>query len=627
MNVNWNADYRSKGLSGLMSGIDTDSMVEKLLQGTQKKIDKQNSAKQQLQWKQTQYQSVIKNINTLKDKYFNSSFDADTSNNLLSSKFFNSMQSSLISGDGVRVLSSDSSARVGEMRISVSQLASAAKLSSNIKMSGTQSITGGVMDIDSIEIALSSGKELSFDLTLDGLTKNITFSKEDFSDGYTAANIKTVLDSKLSRAFGDYVKADVEGGKLSFSINIEDSNGNPEAGHELKITGADAAVFGVEPGASTVFRLSTKLGSLSSLSEGESYKFSINGESFELDADASVNSLISKVNSSDAGVKLSYSSLTDSFSLEATSTGAQYGINVSQETGNILSALFGTGIDSANVYGTDAKLTINGVETSRSSNTFSFEGLTLTAAKVSTEETVIGTERDTDKIVGTIKSFVEDYNKVVEDLYGHITEDAKYKQFPPLTSAQKKEMSEDEIKQWTEKAKTGLLRNDPNISSFLSSMRSAFYTKVESAGIAAYSIGIETTEGSLAGRLTLDETALRNAIASDPDAVERLFTDSEGGLATKLNQTCENYAKLSMANPGSLVRLAGAEGYTAYSKQNDMYLELGRINDRLSDLQNRYEKERQKYWDKFNAMESIIAQYSAQGSMISSSFYGGGSSN
>ena len=621
MNVNWNADYRSKGLSGLMSGIDTDSMVEKLLQGTQKKIDKQNSAKQQLQWKQTQYQSVIKNINTLKDKYFNSSFDADTSNNLLSSKFFNSMQSSLISGDGVRVLSSDSSARVGEMRISVSQLASAAKLSSNIKMSGTQSITGGVMDIDSIEIALSSGKELSFDLTLDGLTKNITFSKEDFSDGYTAANIKTVLDSKLSRAFGDYVKADVEGGKLSFSINIEDSNGNPEAGHELKITGADAAVFGVEPGASTVFRLSTKLGSLS---EGESYKFSINGESFELDADASVNSLISKVNSSDAGVKLSYSSLTDSFSLEATSTGAQYGIEILQTEGKILGALFGEG---AAVAGTDAKLTINGVETSRSSNTFTFEGITINASKTSAEESVIGTVRDSDRVVDTVKSFVEDYNKIVEEFYGYISEDAEYKKHAPLTDAQKKDMSEDEIKQWTEKAKTGLLRNDPNISSFLSSMRSAFYTKVESAGIAAYSIGIETTEGSLAGRLTLDETALRNAIASDPDAVERLFTDSEGGLATKLSQTCENYAKLSMANPGSLVRLAGAEGYTAYSKQNDMYLELGRINDRLSDLQNRYEKERQKYWDKFNAMESIIAQYSAQGSMISSSFYGGGSSN
>ena len=36
----------NKGFSGLASGIDTESMVEAMLSGTQSKIDKQNGLKQ-----------------------------------------------------------------------------------------------------------------------------------------------------------------------------------------------------------------------------------------------------------------------------------------------------------------------------------------------------------------------------------------------------------------------------------------------------------------------------------------------------------------------------------------------------------------------------------------------------
>lgn len=823
--------YRSSGLSGLVSGMDTDSMVEKMLQGTQKKIDNQKSAKQRLQWKQTMYQSVIKKINTLKSKYFDSSYDADTSSNLLSSKFFNSMVSTVTGGDSVKVVSSSTSAMSGEMRVLVSQLASASKLTSSVKMSGSQTIEGTAMDIDAIKSALSSGEELSFDVTLDGVTKSLTFSSDDFSGEVTADTIKDALDTKLSKAFGSYVGVNMTDSKLSFFVNIKDAYGDPEEGHALKITGADAADFGIEPGSSSLLQTTTKLGDISGVS-GKGYSFTINGEQFNFSADDTVGTMMKTINSSNADVQIAYSSASDTFSMTSTSTGSQYGIDITQESGNLLSVMFGsdkisggasatsrslntgevagtaladdytttgasmkfnvngqeytftlekrespytkaeveselnswlsdtfgetsgtanisyangklttaagylvsfdkTTLDLSNpselervgkldlgvalgfsidgatnavtgdtnisdvaglsgitfkdsggnpatklsdiavltyggtdydmsfadgklsftgtgtvdftgteletyfggtvtfgtgdmasdavVDGTDAKVRINGVETSRSSNTFTFDGVTITATKVSAEETVIGTERDTDKIVDAVKSFVNDYNELVEELYGYITEDADYKDYAPLTDAQKDEMSESEIKNWTEKAKTGLLRSDTNISSFMQSMRSAFYTKVESAGIAAYSIGIETTKDSLAGKLTLDESALRNAIASDPDAVEKLFTDSEDGLATKLSETCDNYAKLSMAGPGALVQLAGAEGYTAYSKINDMYIQLSKINDKLDDLQTKYEKERTRYWNKFNAMESVIAQYSAQSNVITSS--------
>ena len=60
----------NRGFSGLASGVDTESMVEQMLAGTQNKIDKQNAIKQQIEWKQEIYRDIISQINTFHDKYF-----------------------------------------------------------------------------------------------------------------------------------------------------------------------------------------------------------------------------------------------------------------------------------------------------------------------------------------------------------------------------------------------------------------------------------------------------------------------------------------------------------------------------------------------------------------------------
>ena len=52
--------------------------------------------------------------------------------------------------------------------------------------------------------------------------------------------------------------------------------------------------------------------------------------------------------------------------------------------------------------------------------------------------------------------------------------------YAPLTDAQKKDMKDDEIKLWEEKAEKGLLRNDSTLSSLLTNMRTSIYTAVNS---------------------------------------------------------------------------------------------------------------------------------------------------
>ena len=126
------------------------------------------------------------------------------------------------------------------------------------------------------------------------------------------------------------------------------------------------------------------------------------------------------------------------------------------------------------------------------------------------------TSRDTDKIVDSLKSFVEDYNALVEELNEHLKETANYKKYAPLTDEQKKEMSDKEIELWEEKSKEGLLHNDANITSFLGDMRMVLYSSVEGAGLSLYDIGIETSDNWRDnGKLVIDEDVLKSMAATN----------------------------------------------------------------------------------------------------------------
>ena len=132
MNVNSTSSYvnnpsSNKGFSGMASGMDTESMVEALLSGTQAKIDKQNALKQQTIWKQEIYRDLITQINSFQSKFFKKSFSDFSSTSLMSPSFFNAM--SIASTSSAIRASVDSSAAVGSHSVKVSQLATASKRS------------------------------------------------------------------------------------------------------------------------------------------------------------------------------------------------------------------------------------------------------------------------------------------------------------------------------------------------------------------------------------------------------------------------------------------------------------------------------------------------------------------
>lgn len=734
----WSSSASSnKGMSGMISGMDTESMVEQMLSGTQSKIDAQEALKQQTLWKQEIYRDMITTINDFRNKYFNFSVDASSSKNFASGAFFNTMKAAVQGGSGLNIVGADSSALTGDMRVKIKQLAETARMESTVSLSpdevqgqvftnnlntltlnfkqtmddgSTQNVAvnvdlAGAADMDQvvqkITAALSSngvdgvkvenvdGKlqmtvdkdneftyqsaggsqfamkmagfsagvtteksesgesvikvkgefdqdpkvDMTFDVNLDGITKTITLKDVTVAQMQGDDVINSIND-QLKKAFGvtngeqnmkvEKVGDASSGYSLKFSMSQKLTD---EKGHSFTLTGINLGSLGITPGSSSVVSYSTKLSDLAGVqadSNGK-YSFTLNGETFEFEADATLGDLINTVNDSDAGVKISYSSLSDTFVMETTSSGAGFGIEIDDTASGLLKGIFGNaqGLDSGTVSirGKDAIVEIDGVETTRSSNTITINGITMELTKADpNEEIVIGTERDVDKIVEGFKSFIEDYNAMLDKLNGYMNEDPEYKDYAPLTEEQKKEMTESQIKLWEEKAKTGLVRRDSTVEAFLSEMRTIMYTTPEGSNIALYNIGIETGNYKEKGKLVLDETALRNALANDPSGVEQLFTQAQDGLAKLLDDSLKNVANTSSGSPGMLVQMAGAKGYSSEGN-NTLSREVVSIEDRIEQLKSIYEKQKERYWKQFNTMEQVLANMSSQSSYIQSQFY------
>ena len=301
-------------------------------------------------------------------------------------------------------------------------------------------------------------------------------------------------------------------------------------------------------------------------------------------------------------------------------------LNGKKLTGSLAGVLFGTenldfpaGTSSVTTQGKNSIITVDGTDIVRNTNTYEIDGITIELTAKSDTAINLTTSRDTDKIVDSLKGFVDDYNKLIEELNGYLKEESTYKKYPPLTDAQKKEMSDREIELWEEKSKQGLLRNDSNISSFLSDMRMTLYNTVESAGLALYDIGIETSSNwKDNGKLIIDEDTLRQAVTSNADSICKLFTDKEQGIAVKLQQVIKDTANISSASPGTMVSYAGTKDVLVTT--NTLYQEMKSITKTLSNLNKKYTQERERYWKQFTAMEQAISNMNSQSSWLSQQF-------
>lgn len=327
--------YASKGFSGLASGVDTESLVKQLLANTQTKIDKQSGLKQQTIWKQDIYRDLITSFQGIQNRFL--SFMTPKTN-LLSSAFYQT-KSVKSSSNAIKVTSAGDI--TGNLTIEkIESLAKATKEVSSITASGSIKF-----EINEENIA-DLTTENSISITLDGVTKSIKLNGAAVNkDGvFYAENTKEALIENLNKAvkqaFGSGVEFKTDG-----TVTLTDSS------RHIILNGNDAAKQAMEfsNGTSNRLNLNTSLKNLN-LKEnliGDSFSFSVNGKAFEFNSSATLSDVMRTINGSDAGVRMSYSSLTDKFSFESTMTGAGVEISFNQTEGNLLSSLFGIGSGSS----------------------------------------------------------------------------------------------------------------------------------------------------------------------------------------------------------------------------------------------------------------------------------------
>lgn len=362
--------------------------------------------------------------------------------------------------------------------------------------------------------------------------------------------------------------------------------------------------------------------------EQELIKFSTvnnDGETVEhevkIDESDSLKDVLSKITKADNDVRAFYDDQSEKVILETTRTG-QYNEDGAEISFDKENAFWETlNLDpSQEKGGTNAIFTYNdAVDLESKDNVYSLNGITFQFHSVTDGKATLNIANDVESTFESIIKFVDKYNDVVEKLNESQLEE-KHRDYEPLTEEQKKEMSEDEIKKWEEKAKSGILRGETTISGGLYAMRSGWYSKVETGGELKFltQIGINTSKDYMdGGKLIVDEEQLRKAISEDPDGVEKLFINSSDDESRGLVHRLSDSVKDTM---GKIERSAGKSTHTL-----DNYTigkKMKNLNERITAFEAKMVRIENRYWNQFTQMEKAIQRMNDQSEQLLSQFGG-----
>lgn len=286
--------------------------------------------------------------------------------------------------------------------------------------------------------------------------------------------------------------------------------------------------------------------------------------------------------------------------------------------------------DAKKIDGCDSEIYLNGIKYTGSSNSYSINGLNITAqvvtdtdGKASDANAIsITTSTDTQGIYDKIKDFLSQYNSLINEITSLYNADSA-KGYEPLTDDEKDAMSDTEVEKWEQKIKDSLLRRDDNLESLMSAMTSAMSGAVEVNGKKMYlsNFGIKTL-GYLnapknqqnAYHIDGDEDdanssgnadKLMTAITSDPDTV----IDFMQGLASNLYNSVH---KKMQTSPLSSI-------YTVYNDK-EMASEYSDYTDLIKKWEEKLQDKEDYYYKKFSSMETALSKLNSQTSSLSGLF-------
>lgn len=592
-------------IGGLASGMDIDQIVSDLMKAERMPLDKIKQKKQTTEWQRDQYREMNRLLTEFRDSAFNMTLQSTY------------MVKSSSSADESKVTATaTTSAGNASYTLSNVTMATAAK-----NISGAVS---GTMKIDPSKSLWSQQSAFSGGLTWQ--TKTINQSTITVASDTTKVSLGKGAISNLPTSI---TVNDADGASTNYTVvNSADNLGE----NDVFIDAATGEMtFGTQLAKDSVvqgFDYEQNYVSFAIITYDENGKAieddQKNGKmNFEFDGTKSLNDVISTINNSKVGISAFYDSGTDKIMFTRKDTGKLTSSTDAAGPQMKLEGDFLTQtlkLDQTNEQsGTDATFEINGLQTTRKSNTFTISGVSFTLQDNFTAPVRVNVSNNTDKAVESIKNFVTKYNELIATLNGKITEE-RYRDYGPLTDAQREGLTDKQAEQWEEKAKSGLLKNDSILSSGLNQMRSNWYSAV--SGLTGEfkqltDIGITTSTNYMdRGKLVINETKLKEALEKDPQSVMDLFskngeTTSEKGIVRRLRE--------SVADTVSKIeQRAGRSTWT--NTQFVLGRNLRDMDDQISRFESRLVQVEDRYWRQFTAMEKAIQNSNAQSMQLSQYF-------
>ena len=667
-------------MTGLISGLDTETLITQMISGHKTKVENAQKEQTKLKWKKEAWSSLntklysfytgalsnFKSVGTYKAKKVESTDDSKVK-----------VTSSNSAVNGVHTLS--------VKQLASSAYLTGASLQ-NKAFNTTSYVAAENADVKLSDLKDSKGYDLkldgkSFEISYkttgpDGqeatVTKTIT--AQAGSDGTLQSVIDNMNQSLADEGINMTVNYNAAKGALEFVNNtaqeVKGADGTVtgyEGGidYTLKTADDDAAkALGISKDGVTVSQKksdageniltmssafhvktvsdtaaavtgSTKLTDMG-IADGTTYTMTVGSGSdaktytYTIDQTTTLKSLAAQF--SKMGVAASYDEKQGRFFVNSAESGAAYDFTLTADNADAVSKL---GLDAASatkVDAADAIVVYNGATFQQASNNFSLNGLNFTINDVTTAKDEQGNIKDnpirmtvstdTDTIYKAVKDFVKEYNSLIKEMNTLYNAD-RAKDYEPLTSDEKENMSEKEIEEWEQKIKDSLLRRDDKLSSLTSSMRTTLNKSVEYTNTngetkrySLASFGINTGRWNEYGQLHINgdlddadykdyDDKLRAAIEEDPGALIQTLSTLGGELYT-------NFQKAMKSSDYS-------SALTFYDDKQ-MDIEISSYDDKIKKLQEKMNDVEDRYYKQFAAMESALAKLQSSQSSLSSLF-------
>lgn len=643
-------------MTGLSSGLDTESLVAELSKAYQTKVDDAKKQQTKAEWKKEAWAS----LNTKIMNFYKNALSTFKSSGTYSAKAVNGDLS------GVKI-TAGAKAATGSHKVQVTSTASA-------QMWTGHKINNDTYAATSYTGATGTDKNISdlYDSNGYSLLNRLNGSNFTVASGNKTANVSINIDenSTVNDMLSSIESQLTSNGITDFEVGFE--NGafkftNKSVDNSVAITAADstfAKALGIAGGvtvekASDTETVSSATGSVFAYSRAETGQSSVGSSTRLVDLGIAAGTVI-KVNETEitidrnttlsslatsmekAGINANYDTNQGRFYLSSKDTGTDNKFTIETDTAGVLAKLgldYSTEVVNAikeanpdnyssilgcDIAATDASIVYNRVTYTQSSNSFSINGLTIDVNKEG-EEQEFSVDTDVDGIYDKVKNFIKEYNSLISEMNTLYNADSS-RGYEPLTSDEKDAMTDEEAEKWEKKIKDSLLRRDSTISSLLSSMRTTLNKSVEvtnsdgtTSRYALSSFGIVSGNYTEKGQLHIEGDADDSDYSSYDDKLKAAISENPEALIKTLTTLgSEMYENLMK----SMKRIDGVRSSQTFYNDVTLDNEIRGYKENVTEMQEKMQEEEDRYYDQFAAMETAMARLQSQQTYISQLFGG-----